>query len=53
MLNMFLCLDLVLVIRNPFGSKVKRTKFYYLISYLTSFFMALLFGLTDSAASYI
>ena len=50
---MFLCLDLVLVIRNPFGSKVKRAKFYYLISYSISAIMALLFGLTDSVASYI
>ncbi len=47
MLNMFLLLDLVLVIRNPFGSKEKRVKLYYAVSYLVSFGMALFFTYTN------
>jgi len=50
---MFLCLDLVLVIRDPFGSKVRRTNIYYSVSYLISAIMAFLFAMTNSVASYI
>lgn len=53
MLNMFICLDLFLVIRNPFGSKTKRMEFYYLVSYSVSFIMALFFAYFDTAASYM
>jgi uncharacterized membrane protein YhaH (DUF805 family) len=52
MLNMFICLDLVLIIRNPFGSKDKRIKFYYLASYSMGIISALLFGSTDAIGSF-
>jgi|LauGreDrversion4_2_1035121.scaffolds.fasta_scaffold469630_1 hypothetical protein len=29
LLNIFLCLDITFMIKGPFGSKEKRTKFYY------------------------
>ena len=50
---MFLCLDLVLVIRNPFGSKEKRANFYYIVSYLVSFGMALFFTYTVTISAYL
>ena len=52
MLNLFLCVDLVLIIRNPFGSKERRVKFYYITSYSVGFFTAILFLTTDAAASF-
>jgi len=52
MLNLFLCIDLVLVIRNPFGSKEKRVKFYYFVSYSTGFLISLLFVTTDAVGSF-
>ena len=51
MLNIFLCVDLVLIIRNPFGSKEKRVKFYFITSHLVAIFAAILFLTTDAAAS--
>ena len=52
MLNLFLCVDLVLIIRNPFGSKEKRVKFYYISSYSVGLFTAMLFVYSNVAASF-
>lgn len=40
LLNIFLCLDITLMIKGPFGSKEKRVKLYYTFTIIAS----ILFG---------
>lgn len=51
MFNLCLCVDLVLLIRNPFGSKQNRLRAYNIISYSFGTINALLFLTTADVSS--
>lgn len=51
MFNLCLCVDLVLLIRNPFGSKQNRLRAYNIISYSFGTINAFLFLTTATLSS--
>ena len=52
-LNLCLCVDLILTIYDPFSPAHRRTKFYYIFSLTTSFFLVMvIFGITSASTSY-
>lgn len=51
MLDLFICLDLILIIRNPFGSKENRVTKYLIISYSFALFNAAVFIKTNAIGS--
>ena len=51
MLDMFLCFDLISIIRNPFGSKEKRVSKYVIISLFMGLVNAIIFMKTNALGS--
>ena len=51
MLDLFLCLDLIKIIKNPFGSKEKRVSRYLIYSLLIGLFNAVIFMKTNALGS--
>lgn len=51
MLDLFLCFDLISIIRNPFGSKERRVSLYVVISLLVGLVNAIIFMKTNALGS--
>jgi len=51
MLDLFLCFDLISIIKNPFGSKEKRVSKYVIISLCMGLVNAIIFVKTNALGS--